>query len=482
MRRRLEVLEESEVDEVHETSLRILEGTGVVFRHISALEELKEAGAVVDFEKGLVKFPQSLVVDAVAKAPGTVTLAGRTPDKDLVIGDGARTFFGTLGTAPLVRDLETRERRYATTEDLERFARIADGLESVRYFHTSVTPKDAKVETVDLFRWLTAFRNTGKHAMGAAAYNTDNLPYLMMMCEALCGGEEEMRRRPPITATECPVSPLQHDRRPLLGMMEFARNGLPVIVYSEPKAGATSPASLAGTLVISNCEVLSALVLIQQINPGAPVIYGSVDTLMDMRTGGIAFGSPETGLLAAATTQLSRRYGLPNMTPGGRTDSKVPCDAQTGYEKMRTALMVSLAGGSLGNMAGLIESNLTASYEQLIVDDEIIGSIERVAEGIDFSEEAVAESLISGTGPGGTYISKRHTMDRLRKEHYMPRLSDRSFYAGWERDGCRQLADAARDRAKHILATHEPDRLDEDVDRQLQSILDDAARANTRIV
>jgi trimethylamine--corrinoid protein Co-methyltransferase len=237
--------------------------------------------------------------------------------------------------------------------------------------------------------------------------------------------------------------------------MEFARHGIPVIIYSEPKAGATAPASLAGTLVVSNCEVLSGVALMQAVNPGAPVIYGSVATLMDMRTGSIAFGSPETGLLAACTTQMARSYGLPNMTPGGRTDSKMP-DEQAGYEKMRTALMAALAGASLGNMAGLLESNLVASFEQMVIDDEIIGTIERVNLGVDFDEDALALELIERVGPGGTYISQRHTMDRLRKEHYMPRASDRRYYASWARDGKRTMVDAAREKAKDIIRAHKP--------------------------
>jgi trimethylamine--corrinoid protein Co-methyltransferase len=286
-----------------------------------------------------------------------------------------------------------------------------------------------------------------------------------------------MRRRPLITATECPVSPLQHDRRPLIGIMEFAKHGLPVIIYSEPKAGATAPASLAGTLIVSNCEVLSGLTLMQVINPGAPVIYGSVATLMDMRTGSIAFGSPETALLAACTTQMARSYGLPNMTPGGRTDSKMP-DEQAGYEKMRTALTAALAGASLGNMAGLLESNLVASFQQLVIDDEMIGSIERVARGVDFDDDALALSLIEDVGPGGTYISKRHTMDRLRKEHYMPRASDRRYYSGWVKDGRRTMVDWARDRAMKIMAEHLPRPIG--CERDLAEVLSQAQKAAVR--
>ena len=478
MRNRLEILSRDEVSRIHEASLSILENTGVKFWEPKAIELLRMSGASVDSKRSVVRFPRDLVMRSVKKAPSAITLAGRNAKFDLKLGEG-RSYFGTLGTAPLVFDLETGERRYAVKRDLENFARIADALESVRYFHTSVTPTDLRPDTVDIQRWAIALGNTEKHCMGGAVYNVDNMPYLIRICEEIAGGEKELQRRPILTATECPVPPLQHDKRPLKGIMEFARKRLPVITYSEPKAGATSPASLAGTLVVSNAEVLSGVTLTQLISPGAPVIYGSVATLMDMRTGSIAFGSPETGLMAACTTQMAHYYGIPNMTPGGRTDSKAP-DEQAGYEKSRTTLMAALAGADLGNMAGLLESNLVASYEQMIIDDEIIGTTERILQGVDFESEALALQVIDKVGPGGIYLSQRHTLDRMRKEHYMPRMSDRNYYSVWSRDGSRQIKDRARDKAREILNTHIPEPLNSDVSKAVSAILMEAAKHRRR--
>jgi trimethylamine--corrinoid protein Co-methyltransferase len=472
----LRILGDKDIERIHEASLTVLEKTGIKVWEPKAVKLLSDAGANVDETTGRVRFPRELVKASLRNAPKEFTLAGRSKEHDLRLEAG-KSYFGTLGTAPLIIDLETKVRRTAIKKDLINLSKIADALEGPRYFHTMVTPSDVRPMVADLHRWDTVFRHTAKHVMGGAVYNTDNIGFLIKMCQAVAGGEKELQKRPIITATECPVSPLQHDRRPLVGIMEFARNKLPAIIYSEPKAGATSPASLAGTLVVTNSEVLSGIVISQAVQPGAPVIYGSVATLMDMKTGGIAFGSPETGLLAVCTTQLARYYGLPNMTPGGRTDSKIPCDAQTGYEKMRTALMVALAGGNLGNMAGLIESNLTASYEQLIVDDEIIGSIERIAEGVDTSDDAFAEDLIAQVGPGGGYLSQRHTLDRLKKEHYIPRISDRAFYAGWQRAGGKELRDVARERAKKLISTHVPEPLDRSVEEELSLILKQAEDA-----
>lgn len=474
MREPLNLLTKDQVETVHESSLRVLEKTGVRFRDTRAIDVLKQAGAKVDAKTGIVRFPSDLVKSAIKEAPTEILLAGRDSKFDVVLGNG-RSNFGTLGTAPLVRDLETNVRRYARKTDLEMFAKIANALEHIKYFHTSVTPTDLHPSTVDIQRWAIALQNTEKHCMGAAVYNLDNMPYLMRILEAVAGGRKEIAKRPLITATECPVPPLQHDKRPLAGIMEFAKRKLPVIIYSEPKAGATSPASLAGTLVLTNAEVLSGIVLMQCIQPGAPAIYGSVATLMDMRTGGIAFGAPETGILAACTTQMARHYGIPNMTPGGRTDAKMP-DEQAGYEKARAVLMAGLAGASLGNMAGLLESNLVASYEQLMIDNEIIGTTERILRGMDFDEEALALDVIDKVGPGGIYLSQRHTMSRFRKEHYLPTISDRSYYSGWVKGGSKEIAGRAHQMALKTLKTSHPEELDKDIVKEIDSILHEAAK------
>jgi trimethylamine--corrinoid protein Co-methyltransferase len=474
MRELLKLLTEDQIQRIHESSLQVLQKTGVKFWDGRAMDVLERAGADADERSGIVRFPRSLVEESLRKAPREILLAGRNKAHDLRLGTG-RTYFGSLGTAPLVFDIETGERRYARKTDLENFARITNMLEHVRYFHTSVTPTDLHPKTVDIQRWAIALRNTEKHCMGAAVYNLDNMPYLIRILEAIAGGSKELARRPLITATECPVPPLQHDKRPLRGIMEFASRKIPVIIYSEPKAGATSPASLAGTLVLTNAEVLSGITLMQCVNPGSPAIYGSVATLMDMRTGGIAFGSPETGILAACTTQMALHYGIPNMTPGGRTDSKLP-DAQAGYEKARTALMAGLAGASLGNMAGLLESNLVASYEQLLIDDEIIGATERIMDGIEFDEGALAVDVIDKVGPGGTYLSQRHTLDRFKQEHVVPTVSDRNYYSAWLRGGSKQIRDRARERAVAALEASRPEPLDEDVERTIDAALAEAAK------
>jgi len=471
----LRVLTRKQLYNIHLATLDLLEHTGVKVRYEEALKLLDVAGANVDYKKQIVKIPRHLVREALKKAPSSITLAGRNSKNDLKLEDG-KTYFGTLGTAPYVQDLETGKRRLATKKDLEDFARVADALENIHYFHTMVTPSDVPIEICDLHRWEATLRNTVKHAMGGAVYKTENMPYLIRMCCVVAGDEDNFRKRPIISITECPVAPLVHDTRGTHNIIEFAKHGLPIMLYSEPQAGASAPVTLAGTLVIVNAEVLSGMTIIQLVNPGTPVVYASVATIMDMKAANIAFGGPETGLLSVATTQLARYYNVPNLCAGGRADSKIS-DAQTGYEKTRNALICALAGSNLNNMAGALESNLKVSFEQLIIDNEIVGAIERVIEGIEVTNETLALELIEKVGPGGHFLAEDHTLKYLKKEHYMPKIDDRRSYGAWEKNGAKNVADVAKEKAKEILTTYQPEPLSKEVQKELTSIIREAEKS-----
>jgi len=475
IRELLRALTRKQLYNIHLATLDLLEHTGVKMRYEIALELLDAAGANVNYKKQVVKIPRHLIEETLMKTPNSVTLAARNSRNDIKLEKG-KTYFGTLGTAPYVQDLKTRKRRLATKKDLEDFARVADALENIHYFHTMVTPNDVPLEICDLHRWEATLRNTSKHAMGGAVYKTENMPYLIRMCSAVIGDEEKLRKRPLISITECPVSPLIHDTRGTHNIIEFAKRGLPVIIYSEPQAGATAPVTLAGTLVIVNAEVLSGMTIVQLVNPGTPVIYASVATIMDMTTANIAFGAPETGLLSVATTQLARYYNVPNLCAGGRADSKIP-DAQAGYEKARNALISALCGANLNNMAGALEANLKVSFKQLIIDNEIIGTVKRVIEGIEVTDETLALELIKKVGPGGLFITQDHTLTHLKKEHHIPKIGDRRSYGAWEKNGKKNVAEVAEEKAKEILITYQPEPLDKAVQNELTSIIREAEKS-----
>ncbi len=474
LRGRIEVLTKDELYDVHMATLEVLERTGVVIENDEALKILDQSGAPVDYKKRLVRVPQYMVKEAVKKAPTRITLASRDGKHDMKL-EGSKTYFGTLGCPPNMLDLENGKKRLMTKADLEGLARVADALEHVDYFHIMGAPQDVPAEVCDLHRWDATIRNTSKHIVGGTVYTKENLPYLIKMLCSVAGSEEDLRKQPFVTGVECPVAPLWHGDRQISLTIEFAKHKLPIAIYSEPQAGGTSPVTLAGTLVVTNAEVLSGLVATQFVSPGAPVLYCSVATIMDMRTGNIAFGSPETALLTAATTQMARYYQIPNIGPGGRTDSKIP-DEQASYEKSIGALMSALAGVNLSGMAGLLDSNLLASSEQLVIDNEIIGRVKRVAKGFDVTDDTLATDIIDKVGPRGVFLAQRHTRDYLQKEHYMPILGDRRSYDGWTKDGAKDIREVARAKAKEILATHKPEQLENDVEKELVAIVSEAEK------
>jgi len=471
---RLEILTRNELCDVHTATLQLLEGTGVLVENTEALKTLDESGALVDHEKQLVKIPQHMVKEALKKAPSRMTLVSRDGKRNMKLEDG-KTYFGTLGCPINVYDLETGQRRPMTKMDVENLTRLADALEHVDYLHIIGAPQDVPAELCDLHRWEATIRNTSKHIVGGIAYEKRNVAYLIRMFASVAGSEQDLRKQPFITGVECPVSPLWHGDRHLHGAIEFAKHKLPFIYYSEPQSGGTSPVTLAGTLVVTNAEVLSGIVISEFISPGAPVIYGSVATIMDMKTGNIAFGSPENALLTVASTQMARYYQIPNMGPGGRTDSKIP-DEQAANEKTTGTLMSALAGANLSNFAGLLCSNLIASFEQLVIDNEIAGRVKRVAKGFDVTDETLATHIINKVGPRGLFLAQRHTSEYLQREHYMPALGDRRSYETWVKDGARDIREMAKGKAKQILETHKPESLEKNVEKELTAIINEASK------
>jgi trimethylamine--corrinoid protein Co-methyltransferase len=268
-----------------------------------------------------------------------------------------------------------------------------------------------------------------------------------------------------------PVSPLQHSEKLTEGLIMYAKYKQPVIIAPECQAGATAPVTLAGLLTQQNAEILSGIVIAELANPGAPVLYGTVSTVMDMKTGNIALGAVEAGLINVATAQLAHYYDLPSRGFGGTTDSKIP-DIQAGFEKAITLIMAAMAGiNFIYNAGGSLESTLTASCEQAVIDNEICGMVRRVLRGIEINDEILAIDLIDEVGAGGQYLTKRHTVEHLRREHYIPTILNRQRWEIWAKTGSKEIRETAREEAKKILKEHQPESLDHEIEEELKKII-----------
>jgi trimethylamine--corrinoid protein Co-methyltransferase len=212
------------------------------------------------------------------------------------------------------------------------------------------------------------------------------------------------------------------------------------------------------------------------------MLYGTASTIMDMRTANVAYGAIEAGLINVATAQLAHYYGLPSRGTGGGTESKLP-DVQAGLEKAMTLWMAASAGINLVyGSAGSLDSSLTASYEQAVIDNEICGMISRALRGIEISHETLAAEVIETVGPEGNYLSQRHTLEYLEKEQYIPKILDRQKWQSWHKAGSKDLREVARQEARRILQKHRPEPLDQDVEKRLEKIVKEAEkRAYSRL-
>jgi trimethylamine--corrinoid protein Co-methyltransferase len=470
------------LDAIHSATLKVLRNVGVKFPDKNALDALKAAGADVDYKNEVARFPENLVKDALKHAPHAVTLCGRDPSHNIRLGENGGTHFMPSGIGVYIYDLDTGQRRTGNRDDAANISKIVDALPNIHVLQVMVSPGDVPDKVADHFKFEAAFNNTTKHVSNCIGPITsdDGAREIVEMASAIAGGRDELRKRPIFSVHQCPISPLQYDVHGLRAIMEYAKNGIPVSIYSMAMGGGTAPVTIAGELVVINAEFLAGLVLLQNLNPACPVIYGTVASVMDLKTGVLPLGAPERPILQIGVVSLARYYGVPHgMISAGHTDAKIP-GSQAGFEKAITALPVVLAGAELILGAGAVDSANTYSYEQLVIDDEIWGVLLRVQRGFEVDDDTIAEDLIEKVGVGKHFIGERHTLTHIQKEQWYPRLYSRIKRSEdiFNEDvlGKRDLAIIARQKAKEILKSHQAKPLERDVQQKIRTLVRDAEK------
>jgi len=311
---RLEVFTETDLDDLHRATLHVLEHTGIWVEGDEALDLFADGGCAVDRERRVVRIPPHLVEDTIRDTPSSIRLCGRDPQNDVLL-EGGRVGFTNFSAGIKVVDPRTGEHRDSTTQDVADLARMTDALEHIDTFEHAVEGRDAPEATLAVRDAALGLANTTK-CVGTGAMSTYDVDAIVRMGAAVAGGEDELRERPLVYFCECPVSPLKITRDAGEVIIGAARHGLPNTVISMAMAGASSPITLAGTLVTHNCEVLSCLTLAQLAERGAPSIYGSSTTAIDLRYAAASVGSPELALINASVARLAQRYGLPSFVAG----------------------------------------------------------------------------------------------------------------------------------------------------------------------
>lgn len=464
---RLTILTEQEIEAIHQATLRILNEIGIVLTQPEAREILTEAGAMARGDRILL--PPTLVEWAIAQCPHQVTIRGRDNGKAVVLGDGS-LHWHNLGGARDVYEPRSGRRRPATVQDVRDSTRLLDALGSVTTITPFFTPQDVPGPLMSLAMYRHTLPHTTKPVHSPGAQTAAEVHCLARMA-AVIGPPAEV-----LTLGISPVSPLFFPNDVAEAMMETARLGIPLGPLPCPIAGATSPMSLAGSLAQQNAEVLASVVLAQLVRPGLPIIYCGRLAMMEPRTGISVWGGVELGLASAATVQISHRYGLPVNVYGLSTNSHV-LDLQNGYERAFNAIIPALAGADELSGIGEMEAGVMGSYAQMVCDNEIALSINRVRGGFTTDEQALAVEVIAAVMDGPrNFLGQRHTVRYLRSgEILYTRLADRSTWEEWNREGKPDLAERAQAEAERLLAEHQVPPLTEEQERELDGILQRAA-------
>ncbi len=463
-------LTDEAIERIHEASLSVLEDVGVEVMPSECRDIFEKAGAKIDEANNRVFIPREMVEEALDEAPSEVLMCGRDPKHDLKLG-GQKVYMGTGGAAVKVLDLDHQHIRESTLADVAQIGRLTDALDNIHFYLRACVARDLPNELLDINTYYASITNTTKHVT-VNCFTPEAVRDVAEMAAMIAGSKEALMERPIVSFTACwTVSPLRYAPETVEILTEIVRQGLPVFLSSAPQAGATSPAALAGTLVQINAEELSGVVYTQLLKPGTPIVMGYVPSVADLRTGSFVGGAAEFGMMNAAVAQLGQFYDLPVYNSSGLADSKVP-DVQAGYEKGITGLAAALAGSNyIHHSAGFLESLLTVAYEQYVIDDDINGSVMRAVRGIEVSDETLSVDVIAevcGAGGPGHYLGTQQSLTLMNTEYYYPHTGDRQTRDDWEAQGSLDMRERARQKARHILKTHEPMLIPDEIDAAIR--------------
>ncbi|MEE9598991.1 MAG: trimethylamine methyltransferase family protein, partial [Anaerolineales bacterium] len=322
-----------------------------------------------------------MVLEAMSQAPRVYTLGGRSPGTDLLL-DGSVSYFGTDGCGTETIDFTTGEQRQSTKADVAMMAHVSDYLSSISFYWPIVSAQDYG-SLAPLHELDASFNNTVKHIQSETIMGKDTAHYALLMAEVIAGSKKNLRTRPPLSSLVCTIAPLGQDREGIEGAMLFAEAGVPVGFMAMPNLGSTSPATMAGALAVGNSEVISAMVLMQLVAPGAPVFHSLCASVMDPRSGSYLTGISEKYLCNAAAVQLAHDWNVPSLGGAFSVDCPTPDTWQLGRDSVYTSLFTSLVGAEMVEGLGLLRAATLLIPEQIIYDDEIYHTHRILAKGID---------------------------------------------------------------------------------------------------
>ena len=451
-------------EQVHEASLELLLEVGFCVPDAGALQQLSRAGFLVDFETCMVRVAPGMFDTARKTLPSEVILHGRGGDPPLDLSPPSR-FMGA-GTPVNVLDLATGVRRPSTRSDVRDLIRLQDALDNIEIVRPTVTATDCG-EGSDLAEIVELLLHTTKPIVHRTL-SPDRVDAAFAMLACVAGGEQNFRDKPNFATLYCPISPGYFTPENVRCIMRWAAHGVPITLLSMAMGGASAPATLLGELVVINADVLAWVIALQLLFPGLPLIYGSVAAVLDMRTGLLPLGSPERGLVNMGAAHMAHFYGMPAMCGGLSSDAK-QLDAQAGYEKAITAIPLMLEEAEIIYGAGAVDAGAAISFLQLVLDNELIGGLRRLAGGVPAHDLGEELDLIKARTPRGNFLNAVHTR-RAHHEHWLPGILSRESYETWSQ-GNETIESRCRERAHDILHSHASPALSANTEAELEHIL-----------
>jgi trimethylamine--corrinoid protein Co-methyltransferase len=462
-------LSDRDIERIHDAALGILENTGIGDPIPEVLKYALPGGCFLNDDNRLC-FPRALVEDLIDTCPKEYPLYAPNPENDHMVR-GEEVLFCTSGEAVTIFEFATQSYRPTKLVDLYDAARLGDQLEHIHTFGqpfiAAEYSHDVYVHDVNIA--YAELAGTDKSfALGIAV--VEHIDVLVDLFDAYLGEEGGFVKRPFCTFGGCPiVSPLRFGEENAQVLVRVAELGLVADVAVAPQAGATAPAALAGALVQCFAETLACLCVVNLVKPGTPINFGMWPFISDLRTGSFSGGSGEEALITAATTQLCNHYGFTTSVGAGMTDSKT-MDVQAGYEKALTVATAALAGANLvAAYPGIVGSLIGQSFEGMIIDNDMIGNIQRIVRGIEVTDETLSVDVINEAVDGaGHFLGNEQTLSLMQSEYLYPEVADRLTPGAWEEMGRRTMYEQAHEKVKEMLTDYYPTYIDAAADKRIR--------------